>query len=59
VTDQGPAATPPAERNGWGLAIVADVTDRTGATIQANGHGTAWAEVTWPIPARQKKADRL
>jgi anti-sigma regulatory factor (Ser/Thr protein kinase) len=49
ITDPGPAANrPPVARNGWGLAIVADVTDRIGATIQADGHRTAWAEVTWP-----------
>src|SRR4051794_35578821 len=49
VTDQGPAANPPTARNGWGLAIVADVTDRTGATIRPDGSRLAWAEVTWPL----------
>jgi hypothetical protein len=48
ITDQGPAASPSAARNGWGLTIVADVTDRTGATIPADGRRTAWAEATWP-----------
>jgi anti-sigma regulatory factor (Ser/Thr protein kinase) len=49
ISDQGPAVNrPPIARNGWGLAIVADVTDRTGVTSQADGHRTAWAEVTWP-----------
>jgi anti-sigma regulatory factor (Ser/Thr protein kinase) len=48
ITDDGPAAHPSPAGNGWGLAMVADVTDRTGAIIQAEGHRTAWAEVTWP-----------
>ena len=49
IADLGPMANPAPERNGWGLAIVADVTDRTGATIQPNGSRVAWAEVTWPM----------
>jgi hypothetical protein len=48
VTDQGPAAITPQACNGWGLAIVAGVTDRTGADLRPNGHRCAWAEVTWP-----------
>jgi anti-sigma regulatory factor (Ser/Thr protein kinase) len=48
IADQGPAATSQQAHNGWGLAIVAGVTDRTGADIQPNGHRIAWAEVSWP-----------
>jgi anti-sigma regulatory factor (Ser/Thr protein kinase) len=47
VADEGPAADPGLPGNGWGLAIVADVTDRTGATIAGGGQRTAWAEVGW------------
>jgi Histidine kinase-like ATPase domain len=47
VTDDGPAAGAPSRRNGWGLQIVAGVTDRSGATIEPDGRRTAWAEVTW------------
>lgn len=50
VTDSGPALLPPAERNGWGLRIVGEVTDRSGATIRTDGPRTGWAEVTWPLP---------
>lgn len=49
VTDSGPALIPSAEHNGWGLRIVGEVTDRSGATIRAAGPRTAWAEVTWPL----------
>ena len=49
VTDLGPVENPSAARNGWGLTIVADVTDRTGATIQLDGGRVAWTEVTWPM----------
>jgi Histidine kinase-like ATPase domain len=48
VTDDGPAGLP-TQRNGWGLQIVAGVTDRSGATIEPDGRRTAWAEVTWPL----------
>jgi anti-sigma regulatory factor (Ser/Thr protein kinase) len=48
VTDDGPAAGRPAPRNGWGLAIVAGITDRSAAVIQPDGCRTAWAEVDWP-----------
>jgi two-component sensor histidine kinase len=51
IADQGPAETPPQSHHGWGLAIVAGVTDRSGADIQPNGHRIAWAEVTWPAPS--------
>lgn len=47
VSDSGPALLPVTASNGWGLAIVAAVTDRAGATIAADGRRTAWAEVTW------------
>lgn len=47
VADEGPAANPTTPGNGWGLAIVADVTDRTGADIADGGRRTAWAEVGW------------
>lgn len=48
VTDDGPATGDPSPRNGWGLAIVASVTDRAAATTQLDGRRTAWCEVTWP-----------
>lgn len=48
VTDQGPAECDQMPRNGWGLAIVAEVTDRAAAVTQSDGCRTAWAEVTWP-----------
>jgi len=49
VTDPGPAAASPAgPGNGWGLQIVAAVTDRAGATIGPGTARTGWAEVTWP-----------
>jgi signal transduction histidine kinase len=48
VTDLGPAALTTASSNGWGLGIVAQITDRTGTTISQAGARTAWAEVTWP-----------
>jgi hypothetical protein len=48
VTDEGPAVGPPASSNGWGLAIVAGITDRSAAVIQPDGCRTAWTEVTWP-----------
>jgi anti-sigma regulatory factor (Ser/Thr protein kinase) len=53
VTDPGPAVlprapSPPAAGNGWGLGIVAAVTDRSGSTTGPGRSRTAWAEVTWP-----------
>jgi hypothetical protein len=54
ITDQGPAARPVSRRNGWGLVVVAETTDRTGATVGADGRRTAWAEVTWPQPSRRR-----
>lgn len=50
VSDPGPAVNrPPIARNGWGLAIAANVTDRTSATIKPDGSRVAWAEATWPL----------
>jgi anti-sigma regulatory factor (Ser/Thr protein kinase) len=37
VADEGPTAGPGVPGNGWGLAIVADVTDRNGAIIAGDG----------------------
>jgi hypothetical protein len=48
VTDEGPAESQPACSNGWGLTIVASVTDQAAAVIQPDGRRTAWCEVTWP-----------
>jgi anti-sigma regulatory factor (Ser/Thr protein kinase) len=47
VTDDGPADGQASASNGWGLAIVADITDRAAVVIQPDGCRTAWAEVTW------------
>jgi two-component sensor histidine kinase len=47
VTDGGAVQGQPSPRNGWGLAIVAGITDRAAAVIQPDGCRTAWAEVTW------------
>jgi two-component sensor histidine kinase len=54
VTDGGPGTSPASLCNGWGLTIVASVTDDTGATFAADGRRTAWAEVTWPAAAEDK-----
>jgi two-component sensor histidine kinase len=48
VADQGSAPVPAASGNGFGLGLVASVTDRTGHSTGADGGRTAWAEVTWP-----------
>jgi anti-sigma regulatory factor (Ser/Thr protein kinase) len=48
VTDDGPKDGLPSPRNGWGLTIVREVTDRVAAVIQPDGRRTAWCEVTWP-----------
>ncbi len=48
IADAGPAPIPAATGNGYGLSIVASVTDRTGHSISPDGRRTAWAEVTWP-----------
>jgi hypothetical protein len=59
VTDDGPAAGDPSPRNGWGLAIVADVTDRASAVIQPDSCRTAWCEVSWPSPEPDGQLARL
>jgi signal transduction histidine kinase len=48
VTDPGPATRPAPPGNGWGLNIVAAVTDRSGATFGPGVARTAWTEATWP-----------
>jgi anti-sigma regulatory factor (Ser/Thr protein kinase) len=48
VTDPGPARRPTAQGNGWGLHIVAAITDRAGTTHGPGLTRTTWAEVTWP-----------
>ncbi|HUY45878.1 MAG TPA: ATP-binding protein [Streptosporangiaceae bacterium] len=50
VTDPGPAAAPAARGNGWGLGIVAAVTDRHGTRHGPGPVRMSWAEVTWPGP---------
>jgi serine/threonine-protein kinase RsbW len=47
VVDAGPASVPPGPGNGYGLLIVAEVTDRSGASPAPDGRRTAWAECTW------------
>jgi hypothetical protein len=47
VSDDGPAEGQPSASNGWGLRIVASVTDRASTVIQPDGCRTAWCEVTW------------
>jgi signal transduction histidine kinase len=55
VTDPGPATAPTAESNGWGLGIIAAVTDRHG-TERGPGLGrTSWAEATWPALADEDR----
>jgi two-component sensor histidine kinase len=49
VTDEGPSPVRPLASNGWGLTIVAGITDRAGTIIQPDGCRTAWAEVRWPV----------
>jgi serine/threonine-protein kinase RsbW len=48
VTDEGPALGNASVSNGWGLAIVAGVTDQAAAVILPDGARTTWAEVGWP-----------
>lgn len=48
VTDEGPAPVPAASGNGFGLGIVASVTDRAGHSTGSDGGRTAWAEASWP-----------
>lgn len=47
ITDEGPAKSVAPVSNGWGLEIVAGITDKAGADIEPDGCRTAWAEVTW------------
>jgi anti-sigma regulatory factor (Ser/Thr protein kinase) len=47
VTDEGPAVGQATVSNGWGLAIVASFTDRSGAVSRTDGCRTAWSEVSW------------
>jgi hypothetical protein len=57
VADDGPAAgVLPAPRNGWGLQIVAGVTDRTGDYFDLDGRRAGWAEITLAavVPARDR-----
>jgi hypothetical protein len=48
VTDPGPAGAAPGRGNGWGLSIVAAVTDRHGTRHGPGRACTAWAEADWP-----------
>jgi serine/threonine-protein kinase RsbW len=48
VADGGPALSAAEATNGWGLGIVAAVTDRSGALTAPDGARVAFAEVTWP-----------
>jgi hypothetical protein len=57
VTDLGPAVLPMESSNGWGLGIAAAITDRAGASTDATGVRTAWAEVTWPLSVDRAVAD--
>jgi hypothetical protein len=50
VTDAGPARLPSRTRNGWGLRIVAEIADRSGAVIGPDRTRTAFAEATWTLP---------
>jgi Histidine kinase-like ATPase domain len=47
VFDDGPVTRSSSRGNGWGLAIVAGVTERSGATMQLDGGRKAWGEVRW------------
>lgn len=48
VTDPGPAHGPAQHGNGWGLGIVAALTDRHGTRYDPDTARTAWAEASWP-----------
>jgi hypothetical protein len=50
VTDPGPAARPAVAGNGWGLGIVAAVTDRHDTHHGPGPARTSWAEASWPEP---------
>jgi anti-sigma regulatory factor (Ser/Thr protein kinase) len=55
VIDNGPAARPRDLSNGWGLEIVATITDRASASLGADGSRTTWAEATWAATETQAK----
>lgn len=48
VTDPGPADGPARPGNGWGLGIVAALTDRHGTRHGPGTAHTTWAEASWP-----------
>jgi anti-sigma regulatory factor (Ser/Thr protein kinase) len=48
VTDPGPAAAPTARGHGWGLGIVAAVTDQHGTRHGPGPGRTSWATVSVP-----------
>jgi hypothetical protein len=50
VADAGPALLPSGTLNGWGLRIVAEVADRSGAVVGPGCTRTAFAEATWALP---------
>jgi hypothetical protein len=52
VRDSGPERRLAGQRSGWEPALVAALTDRFGSATNADGTHLAWAEVTWPAPAR-------
>lgn len=54
VTDPGPALGPAQPGNGWGLGIVAALTDRHGTCHGPGTAHTAWAEASWPSGATQR-----
>jgi histidine kinase-like protein len=56
VTDPGPATGPPNPGNGWGLSIVAAVTDRRGTSHGPGPAHTPWAEATVPDPTPSSTA---
>jgi anti-sigma regulatory factor (Ser/Thr protein kinase) len=58
VTDPGPAPSPGAESNGWGLGIVAALTDRHDTSHGPGPARTCWAEATWPGPAPASEDSR-
>jgi anti-sigma regulatory factor (Ser/Thr protein kinase) len=49
VADAGAATSASEPGNGYGLEIVRQVTDRSGANHHPGGGRTSWAECTWPL----------
>jgi serine/threonine-protein kinase RsbW len=49
VVDAGPASAPPGSGNGYGLLVVREATDRSGANFLPDGRRAAWAECTWSL----------